>query len=114
MARAIDADKLLRDLTYDFTGKPLHGNMKTTMANIRAIILAQPTLTQPNEPLTLDELREMDGKPVWIFRFEDGSGWRATVRIGKDRANADYGAYFMLSDYGKTWLAYRRQPEGEA
>lgn len=25
-----------------------------------------PTLTPPNEPLTLDELREMDGEPVWV------------------------------------------------
>lgn len=24
-----------------------------------------PTLTPPNEPLTLEQLREMDGKPVW-------------------------------------------------
>lgn len=29
-------------------------------------IQAMPTLTPPNEPLTLDELREMDGQPVWI------------------------------------------------
>ena len=28
------------------------------------------TLTQPNEPLTLDELREMDGEPVWVEEVE--------------------------------------------
>lgn len=42
--RLIDADALTKDLTYDFTGHPLHGNLKTTMGNIRAIILAQPTI----------------------------------------------------------------------
>lgn len=26
----------------------------------------QPTLTPPNEPLTLEQLREMDGEPVWV------------------------------------------------
>lgn len=26
---------------------------------------------QPNEPLTLDELREMDGQPVWIVNVAD-------------------------------------------
>lgn len=25
-----------------------------------------PTLTPPNEPLTLEELRQMDGEPVWV------------------------------------------------
>ena len=42
--RPIDADALTKDLTYDFTGHPLHGNMKTSMGNIRAMILAQPTI----------------------------------------------------------------------
>nr|WP_300183100.1 hypothetical protein [uncultured Agathobaculum sp.] len=30
-----------------------------------------PTLTPPNEPLTLAELREMDGKPVYVV-IDDG------------------------------------------
>ena len=42
--RLIDADELKKDLTYDFTGRPFHGNMKTSMGNIRAMILAQPTI----------------------------------------------------------------------
>lgn len=25
-----------------------------------------PTLTQPNEPLTLEQLQEMNGQPVWV------------------------------------------------
>ena len=69
-----------------------------------------PTLTPPNEPLTIEQLREMDGKPVRIVRLEDNLGWWAIVRLGNDRANTDYGAYFMLSDYGKTWLAYAYPP----
>lgn len=31
-----------------------------------ALDMAIAALSQPNEPLTLDELREMDGKPVYI------------------------------------------------
>lgn len=30
-----------------------------------------PTLTPRNEPLTMDELREMDGEPAW---WDDGEG----------------------------------------
>ena len=25
----------------------------------------EPTLTPPNDPLTIEQLREMDGEPVW-------------------------------------------------
>ena len=42
--RLIDADELKKDLTYDICGRPLHGNLKTNYANIRATILAQPTI----------------------------------------------------------------------
>lgn len=34
-------------------------------AHPNAAVPYKSTLTPPNEPLTLDELREMDGKPVW-------------------------------------------------
>lgn len=33
---------------------------------VQSAIASAPTLTQPNEPLTLDELQEMDGQPVWV------------------------------------------------
>lgn len=56
-----------------------------------------------NAPLTLDELRKMDGEPVWcvslgasLFR---GNGWY----IGANN--------WYMDEYGKTWLAYSRKPE---
>ena len=83
-----------------------------------------PTLTPPNEPLTLEELREMDGEPVWCKwllpedrAIEQGkwfiviSGDKAGLEIKRP---AEYGCHFCkIDDYGKTWLAYRRPPEGE-
>lgn len=47
---------------------------------------AEPLL--PNNPLTLDELREMDGEPVWIERgLHPQAGWRWYVygRNGRKR-----------------------------
>ena len=83
-----------------------------------------PTLTPPNEPLTLEELREMDGEPVWCKwllpedrAIEQGkwfiviSGDKAGLEIKRP---AEYGCHFCkIDDYGKTWLAYRLLPEGE-
>lgn len=68
----------------------------------------QSTLTQPNEPLTLDELREMSYTDwVWLeFPGEKPSdncwerGWKAYRLYSHER-------------YGVSWIAYRRPPEGE-
>lgn len=81
-------------------------------------------LSPPNEPLTIEQLREMDGEPVWCKwllpedrAIEQGkwfiviSGDKAGLEIKRP---AEYGCHFCkIDDYGKTWLAYRRPPEGE-
>ena len=56
-----------------------------------------------NEPLTLDELREMDGEPVWLVN-QNGGRWviMSGAYLWDSRKNADY---------GKTWLAYRQKKE---
>lgn len=85
---------------------------------------------EKNDPLTLDELREIgqrcegiyvaniDGTPVFrgqkycvaILDFSPAFGSMAEMHI-----HAIYGDKLTLSEdeYGKTWLAYRRKPEEE-
>ena len=67
-----------------------------------------------NEPLTLAELRQMDGEPVWV-EFQDGSGgcWglvHITVFTHIVFAN---GLFCTVGKpyFGKTWLSYRQKPE---
>ena len=72
---------------------------------------------QPNEPLTMEELREMNEVPVWIQNLEEPakSQWRLLYW--------DRGKYlvlqgisvrgYLMEEYGESWLAYRRPPEGE-
>lgn len=105
MARMIDADRLLRELTALSHGQVWPG---WTYDGIRLLIERQPTLTQPNEPLTLDELGEMRYTDwVWlVFPGEKPSencwerGWKAYRLYSHER-------------YGVSWTAYRRPPEGE-
>ena len=66
-----------------------------------------------NKSLTLDELRRMEGQPVYII--ENTEYWaivnsfdQAGVYLLSYGNPDDYG-YFGL--YGKTWLAYRQKPE---
>ena len=68
---------------------------------------------QPNAPLTLDELRKMEGQPVYIV--ENTEYWAIVNRFDQagvyllSYGNPDDYGYFGL--YGKTWLAYRQKPE---
>lgn len=79
---------------------------------------------EKNEPLTLEELRELGGESVWVKvidhnmfadKADDFDGWGLTrkswVRVW-DEARADLvHVDYDLEDYGKAWIAYRRKPE---
>ena len=83
-------------------------------------IQAMPTLTPPNEPLTLDELLEMDGQPVWVKCLKPDKytyppvGWRILELSFTGKFGVWNGDCALIErDYGTDWLAYRRPPEGE-
>lgn len=67
------------------------------------------TLTPPNEPLTLKELREMDDEPVWCCPKNDSAkgSWMIVGPNGCENITS----FAIYDDYGTGWLAYRRPPE---
>ena len=73
----------------------------------------QETVTNRNEPLTLDELRKIDGEPVYCVEITGREEWL----FRRDGGFADmYGEFtsddFMVFDnYGKLWWCYRQKPE---
>ena len=104
MARMIDADRLLRELTALSHGQVWPG---WTYDGIRLLIERQPTLTQPNEPLTLEELTLMtEPTPVWWDWFQ---GW---VLARKGMIISWNGVYYNFEEVKGNF--YRRPPEGEA
>ena len=119
----IDAGALKEKYADQLSVQRVFGYDAGFVAGILAA-LEMPTLSPPNEPLTLDELREMDGEPVWCKwllpedkAIEQGkwfiviSGDKAGLEIKRP---AEYGYHFCkIDDYGNTWLAYRRPPEGD-
>ena len=82
-----------------------------------------PTLTPPNEPLTLAELREMDGKPVYVViddGFEPLKMWALVDYIKEEQCltlTNNLGGrsqYYTADDLEIDHItAYRRPPEGE-
>lgn len=68
-------------------------------------------------PLTLDQLREMDGKPVWVKclnskKYTDPPiGWRIVERSITGTIGVWNGeSCFAERDYGVDWLAYAYPP----
>ncbi len=89
-----------------------------------AINAAQTSLqtkieVEKNEPLTSDELREMDGEPVYCLRVErpEESAWG--IVCNRDiaphvRAHLQKGritSLFYFAYLGTDWQAYRRKPK---
>ena len=65
-----------------------------------------------NKALTLDELRKMDGEPVWVV-WPDGrikSQWFIISSTFWIEIFQEWDGT-LSKDYGKTWLAYRQKPE---
>lgn len=89
----------------------------------------KPTLTPPNEPLSIEQLREMDGEPVWVVYDQDAAKttpgfdpltlW-ALVEVTKDSVlltNNLGGRTAYADNQDLEWegiTVYRRPPEGEA
>ena len=92
---------------------------KSILRRVMQMVVHAPTLTPPNEALTLEQLREMDGEPVYVVSYDypQHTGWRIVrldTAIDAPTLWDNEGGYFdSRHEYGKTWIAYRRPPEGE-
>ena len=131
MARAIDADvaskRFRRWLEGPHEATEYNAGFGDAIWHVLNVIEHMPTLTQPNEPLTLEELREMNGEPVWVKRLKGLSVCDTDWAVVEFRLEPDVKHYEIRvwwpgieyedtpseDDYGKTWIAYRRPPEGE-
>ena len=75
-------------------------------------------VTKKVEPLTMDEMRQMDGEPVWCEIYIKGQpsfygivhGEKVTGFIPGDDKPANL-AITNVGAYGFAWLAYRQKPE---
>ena len=86
---------------------------KTDRESVEAVRLSLEALREKAErenpqPLTLEELRQMDGQPVWIDDWwEDSHGWELSM----DAADYFEGERRTEKEYGSIWVAYRHKPK---
>ena len=90
-----------------------YGSLAGAVAGCLKLVQSQPIISPPaNPPLTWEELREMDGEPVWVTspdnKFE--SCWML-INLEFEKLYDAGSEYLLLSGCGKAWMAYRRKPE---
>ena len=107
--RLIDVDQVISDIKS-------HNNMEENNPTWRSkdvVTLLENTPEPPNNPLTLEELREMDGEPVWIIPMRGSGGFRTWMLVDAEYelCREAHGEMAVFENCGKTWLAYRRRPE---
>ena len=86
-----------------------HVQLRAWLAELREI------KQERNTPLTIDELRKMDGEPVWIEDVGEykwhGSGWAIVDRENCLVRKASNGNPAFFERYWEEWVAYRQKPE---
>ena len=112
MARAIEQLKQAVEVC-ELGALTLPDQVDALIDAARAILQEVSTLTPPNEPMTLEQLREMDGEPVWVTPL---GFWALVIAKHDERVQ-------LMSNDGETVWAdkeielvgpvYRRPPEGE-
>lgn len=96
--------------------------------DVQALDMAITALSPPNEVLTIEQLREMEGEPVWVIYDQDAAKttpgfdplalW-ALVEVTKNSVfltNNLGGRTAYADDQDLEWegiTVYRRPPEGE-
>ena len=113
MARAIDAVQVLHNINLHHRPTPVsefESGFNDGLNQAMWEITHAPTLTQPNEPLTLEELREMSGQPFW-----DGAGsvWWIVAHVEGSKIYTEEGAILDFYEEGEEDVYFRRPPEGE-
>lgn len=116
----IHCDFCVNPAKYQLNGVPtefLHEAESIRLA-IETVVTELEHRAQPdNSPLSLDELRQMDGEPVWcgwmnvwaIVYIDGASEIEFTYYDGSQNTFKELEECY--GKYSKTWLAYRRKPE---
>ena len=99
-------------------GEPMNratvGKLKEACRMAISILRAR-TDPPPNDPLTLEELREMDGEPVWVEAMVSLETEWCIVKYDHQMKRIRFwsadGGWYDSYDYGGRIIAYRRRPE---
>lgn len=111
------ASEFYEDHTYKFVALTLDGEPKPDIVTFTAEfgrVKNWPEAPPPNDPLTLEQLREMDGEPVWVVQpgYKSSYGlvrttWTVTMLVFNN--GRFVAAEFAILEKG--CKIFRRKPE---
>ena len=109
MARPIDAYTLNNALMswYNDTEDETE---KSILRRVMQMVVHAPTLTPPNEALTLEQLQEMDGEPVYSGKYKRWFLVTYFAVLNRSQLMDSTGTPFVADDCGPLYLC---PPEGE-
>ena len=94
-----------------------NSDVQWCLSELQDILEEMPALTPPNEPLTLEQLREMKDEPAYLNVFDPllKSGWHIVKAVTEDKIifRGWEKVYVPIDGLGETYNLYRRPPEGE-
>lgn len=109
MARMIDGDAVMDRYYAEYEQQDICDGAEDRDWLMKCLTEA-PTLTQPNEPLTLEVLRKMEGEPFYDCASRE---WYIVNFVSGSKLYTDEGVYFNFCEEETEGRFYRRPPEGE-
>ena len=120
--RPIDAVQVLHNINLHHRPTPVsefESGFNNGLNQAMWEITRAPTLTQPNEPLTLEELRKIDTvTPLWVHNLSWGQHKPRIMLVRYVASNywscVDFDGFEIVKadDYGSRYLIYCHPPEG--
>lgn len=101
------------DVEKDGRVRDINGANAAALREAIALLKTHPE-AHPNEPLTLEELWEMDGQPVWVVPKMEMEYGATAVWMVVDSAHhmaSNSKQFALCGDYGTGWIVYRRPPK---
>lgn len=101
-----------KTVRIDCTNPQCGANINAFSSKAEAIKVWNRRAATEDNPLTLEQLREMGGEQVWIPETEAYFSGYGIVNVKEEKvyqSNED-GDYYPFDEYG-AWLAYARKPE---
>ena len=104
----IEVMDALKELRYDVQRTGSASSVAALMFAIDAV----RELMKQDVPLTLEELLEMEGEPVWV-RHRHGGEWVIAHWNALDIIAGALQDVLFKHEYGETWLAFRHKVKEE-
>ena len=91
-------------------GEPPHIHIGEALQMAKAALREKAEREDPKS-LSIEELQQMNGEPVWLDGFE----WRVSYGVSTINGSlclaTGFDSWIPLDGYGETWFAYRHKPK---